>query len=130
MAGWLAELIRRESWQASSIIPVPLGRVRMRERGYNQAKLIAEGLADRIELPISDDILIRVKDTRSQVGLDPLARRRNVENAFQARPFSQAAKSVFLIDDLVTTGSTLLACASALMEAGVKKVYGLAVARA
>jgi ComF family protein len=130
MGRWLSEVARRERWKPDLIIPVPLGNKRLRSRGYNQASLIAQGLADHLNLALCEDLLIRGRETISQVGLDPLERKRNVHRAFQTSDELNSELSVLLVDDLVTTGATLSACAEALQDAGARRVYGLAVARA
>jgi len=112
------------------ILAVPLGKKRLKQRGYNQAELIAHGLAQEMQIPILNKILSRTRETRSQVGLDSTSRFRNVQGAFHANPKVVKGQIVFLVDDLLTTGATLVACTRALMTAGVKKVYGLTVARA
>jgi ComF family protein len=112
------------------ILAVPLGEKRLKQRGYNQAELIANGLAEEMQIPISKNILRRTRETRSQVGLDSISRFRNVHEPFHADPKAINKQIVFLVDDLLTTGATLVACTRALMTAGVQKVYGLTVARA
>jgi ComF family protein len=130
MAGWLAEIYRREGWQATLVVPVPLGRERLRQRGYNQAGLVALELAKALGMPAEPEGLKRVRETRSQVGLDMLARLRNVEDAFQAHPPAIAGHTVLLVDDLYTTGATLSTCAQALITGGAHRVLGLTVGRA
>lgn len=130
MAGWLAALAGRESWRPGIIVPVPLGQKRLRQRGYNQATLIAAGLADCLGAQLVERLLARSRETRSQVGLGMADRQRNVQGAFLASASGLEGQSVCIVDDLCTTGATLSACAAALMEAGVEQVVGLTVARA
>ncbi|HLB65822.1 MAG TPA: double zinc ribbon domain-containing protein [Anaerolineales bacterium] len=130
MAGWLAELCGRETWRPSLVVPVPLSKERRRRRGYNQMDLVAKALAGLLGLPCKTDALSRVRDTRSQVGLDAVARHRNVQDAFQARREAVQGSVILLVDDLFTTGATLAACAAALREAGSGEVYALTVGRA
>lgn len=130
MGAWLADVYRRTPWQATLIVPVPLGRERLKQRGYNQSALIASDLAERLSLPVSFDGLRRTRETRSQVGLDPETRLVNVSEAFHASPAVVQGHAVLLIDDLFTTGATLSACARALHDAGVAQVMGLTVGRA
>jgi ComF family protein len=130
MASWLFDLWSQVRWRPTLILPVPLGKKRFRSRGYNQAALIAEGLAGYLNLDIREDMLIRIRETRSQVGLDPLAREQNVHDAFVAKKEFISDSKVLLVDDLVTTGATLSACATALYDAGAQRVFGIAVARA
>jgi len=130
MGTWLAEVCKRENWRGAMILAVPLGKKRMKQRGYNQAALIAQSMAEVMEISIGKKILRRTRETKSQVGLDPTTRFRNVQNAFHADPRAVKNQVVFLVDDLLTTGATLVACTYALMTAGVQKVYGITVARA
>lgn len=130
MAAWMAPLAQAEHWPASQVVPVPLGRRRQRRRGFNQAQLLSEQLARRLRLPHRPGRLQRVADTRSQVGLTPVERWRNVTQAFRADPGSFAGERVIVVDDLMTTGATLSACARTLREAGARQVWGLTVGRA
>ncbi|OGO19821.1 MAG: hypothetical protein A2Z14_06225 [Chloroflexi bacterium RBG_16_48_8] len=130
MGSWLAELAIQEGMEAERVIAVPLGRKRLNQRGYNQVDLIADGMAKKLGIVREKKALKRIRETQSQVGLDPVTRRLNVHNAFQANQQGLKDQCVFLVDDLFTTGATLLACTSALQEVGVRKVYGLTVARA
>ena len=129
-AEWLRELLRREQWHATVIAAVPLAASRQRQRGYNQVELIATALSRMIELPYDPEVLRRNRETPSQVGLDPAQRWVNVSGAFVACSPSEQMKTVILVDDLFTTGATLAACASALLENGTQQVFGLTVARA
>ncbi len=92
--------------------------------------LVAEELAGLLGLPCKPGALSRVRDTRSQVGLDSGARHRNVEGAFEADREAVQGRAVLLVDDLFTTGATLAACAWALQEAGSAEVYAVTVGRA
>jgi ComF family protein len=129
-AAWLHELFSKESWDADLLVAVPLAASRQRQRGYNQVELIALALSKTIELPYDPHALQRIRDTSSQVGLDPAERWGNVSGAFSAHPGIVRGRSVLLLDDLVTTGATLAACASALLSGGARRVFGLTVARA
>lgn len=130
MAGWLAEVIRRSGWQADLITSVPLSWRRQKHRGYNQAELLAAALGNRTGLPTYPDALIRRRETGTQVGLGPGERKENVAGAFDAIGGLVRQKTVVVVDDLYTTGSTLDACADSLIDAGASRVYGLTVARA
>lgn len=130
MGGWLADLAHRESWGPDVIVPVPLGQKRLKQRGYNQATLIAAGLANCLGARLDEQLLVRSRETRSQVGLGMADRRRNVQGAFLALASGLEGQWVCIVDDLCTTGATLSACATALMDAGVGQVVGLTVARA
>jgi ComF family protein len=121
----------RASWDfvPDLIVPVPLAPGRRRERGFNQAALLAERLGRAFSIPISE-ALSRTRSTVAQVGLTAAQRRRNVEGAFALRRGAVVAgQRLLLIDDVATTGATLDACARALLEAGAKDVSGLTIAR-
>ncbi len=110
------------------LVPVPLHPEREKARGYNQSLLLAIDLAAATGWPV-DQSLKRTRQTESQVGLDMEKRRQNVRGAFQWQG-EEAPRSVLLIDDVCTTGSTLSECVFALTEAGAERVYVATVARA
>jgi ComF family protein len=116
------------TWEFDILLPVPLGRARERDRGYNQARLLADALSRTVRIPVAADSLRRIRETPSQVGLTHGERRRNVDGAFRAS--SVEGKNVLLVDDVCTTGATLQSCAAALAEAGAGTVGALTVARA
>jgi ComF family protein len=129
----LAEAVKREAalMQADLVVPVPLHRQRERERGYNQADLIARPLARRLGLPYRAILLVRTRPRPDKQVLSLLERWESVRGAFATRPGSRVDNlRVLLVDDVLTTGATLDACAKALREAGAKSVIGLTVARA
>ncbi|MGE5073651.1 MAG: ComF family protein [Anaerolineae bacterium] len=112
------------------IVPVPLGRKRLKERGYNQASLIARPLAVAMRIDFTTHALARVQETRSQVGLARRERNENVRDAFRATAARVHARAVLLVDDIATTGSTLSSCAEALYAAGARDVFAYTVSRA
>lgn len=130
MAGWLVNIYRSTNSNVSLVIPVPLGRQRLRERGYNQANLLAQAFAGQIKSSYSDMILERHRETASQVGLDVVGRWENVRAAFVVQNHSLIGQTIVIIDDLFTTGATLSACADALYDAGANSIIGLTVGRA
>lgn len=130
MGAWLEELYVWEGWSAEVVVPVPLSKHRIQQRGFNQAALLSEAFGSRAGLPVDSRHLKRVEDTRSQVGLDPFERWHNVLQAFNAESRSFEGADVLLVDDLFTTGATLSACATAIRAAGARSVAGLTVARA
>ena len=125
----LIELLIKLSWEVDLVLPVPLGVARLKERGYNQAVLIARPLAMRIGVPCETQGLKRVRETRSQVGLSFDQRRDNVKNAFQAKQEIVSKHSILVIDDVATSSATLDACATALLAAGSYDIYCLTYAR-
>lgn len=108
-------------------IGVPLSDERLRERGYNQAKLLAQRVGERFAIPEVPTALRRIRQTQSQVELNADERRRNVTGAFAAAPPVVRGKSVLVVDDVLTTGATLTACMEALRAAGAVHVYVAAV---
>ena len=108
------------------VVPVPLHRSRLRRRGFNQAELMARGVAKKINAPVSDKLEV-VRRTRDQVELSAAGRRENVRGAFRAR--GPIGGRVLLVDDVFTTGATLSACAEALARAGAREVHALSLCR-
>jgi len=115
-------------WSITQIVAVPLHPARLRERGYNQAALLAEVVADGIGVPFHRETVRRIVNTATQTKLKGAARFSNVMGAFTAEPDLARDQIILLIDDVCTTGATLNACAYALIKAGAKAVYGLTVA--
>ncbi len=112
------------------LVPVPLHRKRLRERGYNQSGLLARELGRLSRLPVADSCLVREIATPPQARTTNLEERQsNVANAFTCRDDSLRGKQVLLIDDVATSGATLDACARALKAAGAASVWGLTLAR-
>jgi ComF family protein len=131
LVDWLTETFDRHagtgSWQA--LVPVPLYHRRHRERGFNQAKELAEGLAAKRKLQVLD-CLYRYRETPSQTGLKRNARWDNMNGAFLLKPrFDVRGRNLLLIDDVFTTGATTNACARALAQAGAGRLAVLTVAR-
>jgi ComF family protein len=137
-AGWAASfatLMRSAPWvepaleDADLVLPLPLSRERLAERGFNQALLLARALAPAKS---QASLLLRVRHTRAQSELDRNARLHNVQGAFAVEPLRQAAvrgKRVALVDDVMTSGASLFAAAQVLREAGATSVTGLVLAR-
>jgi len=159
LAGAIAEVIRRAAPHPPTgvLVPVPLGARRRRARGYNQATAIARALSARWRLPVWEHVLGRSRDTRSQTSLGPEERRSNVAGVFAAAappgvlgrrdaggrergdrdrtapgmgPRKASGPAVILVDDVLTTGATLAAAASALEGAGWPTVSAVTFARA
>lgn len=128
---WLAETFDRHvhdgPWDA--LVPVPLYHRRRRERGFNQARELADGLGARRKLGVLD-CLYRYRETPSQTGLERNARWDNMRNAFRLKPrFDVKGRNLLLIDDVFTTGATTNACARVLAQAGADRLAVLTVAR-
>lgn len=117
---------------ATRIVPVPLHVERERERGFNQATQLARALATLSKLPLDEWSVVRAKHTpRHRAGMDARARRETVEGAFRVeRPRLVAGERILLVDDVLTTGATVSACAQALKDAGAPEVFVLTVAQA
>jgi competence protein ComFC len=130
LARHLVMFVRRLGWQVDMVVPVPLGRQRMQERGYNQAGLLAMPVSVIQNWRYSPEAVTRIRETRSQVGLSVRERKENITGAFRADPARVSGKVILLMDDVTTTGATMAACADALRKAGAKTVYGLTLARA
>jgi ComF family protein len=126
----MVEFVRSLQWDIDLLIPVPLGRKRMQERGYNQVALVAQPLAYQTGIQYLPRALWKARETRSQVGLNVSQRQKNVQDAYQADAKRVVRKSVLLMDDVFTTGSTISACTEALLSAGASEVYGITIARA
>jgi ComF family protein len=136
LAGWFAQrllpLAREHAaeFSADVVVPVPLHRDRQRERGYNQAELIARPLAKRLGLPCRSYLLVRTLPRPAKLRLTSRERWRSVRNAFVTSESSRVDKlRVLLVDDVITTGATLDACSRALRQAGASYVAAVAVAR-
>lgn len=125
------ELIRyynnSKDWQIDIVIPVPLYEVRLKERGYNQSEIIAKYFARHYEIALETKALWRIKGTKPQKLLNDQERKRNVRSAFKANKECVRGKQILLIDDIYTTGSTIDACAKALIDEGAKEIYYLAL---
>lgn len=112
------------------LVCVPLHRERLRERGYNQALELARPLAKALGMPLLAHALIRTRSTSAQTGLDGKARRRNLHNAFAVAADAVLPTHIAILDDVMTTGTTLRECARVLGSAGVERVDVWALARA
>jgi ComF family protein len=121
------KLIANGKWL---IVPIPLSNAKLRKRGYNQAEILAKELSKKFKVPVQD-LLVRTRETKTQVGLTNLQRKLNVKSAFRLETGSLKleARNALLVDDVVTTGSTLLEASKVLKRGGVGKVFGLTLAR-
>jgi ComF family protein len=112
------------------IVPIPLHAKRQRQRGYNQAALLARELGSWLGRPVNEDTLIRTKATAPQVDLNVQQRQDNVRNAFACRNDDLSGKQVLLVDDVCTTGATLESAAVALHSTGARPIWAYTLARA
>jgi ComF family protein len=130
----MARRMARLSWphdvviERAALVAVPLAAVRQRERGYNQAALVADSLSAHWRIPVWRDVLRRTRATRTQTRLTPGERSANVRDAFEVPDGPQGARDrirglhLVLVDDVLTTGATLNACAAALFNAGARTI--------
>jgi len=128
----LAETLARhgEAFHPDVIVPVPLHRERLRERGYNQTDLIARPLARQLGVKLRLDVLVRTRPRPAQLVLSRTERWKSVRGAYATRAGVRVDKlRVLLVDDVMTTGATLDSCARALRKAGATEVFGITVAR-
>ena len=126
---WPLDVVR----ERSAVVPVPLAKDRERERGYNQSAELARVVGGRWGVPLWDDVLERTRATGTQTRLTPEERRRNVSGAFRARAGARTrirGTHLVLVDDVVTTGATLAACAAALFEGGARIISIVTFGRA
>jgi ComF family protein len=107
---------------------VPLHARRRRQRGFDQSRLLARGLAERLELPVTSN-LIRSVDTPTQVGRGADERKQNVRGAFAWTGERLNGTNILIVDDVITTGSTMIAASLPLIQAGAERVDGFAIAR-
>lgn len=130
LGGLMAEYLKEHPIPVDVVVPVPLHVARFRERGYNQAALLAREMAGGAGLVVDERTLVRRRATAPQVDLDAEERKVNVRGAFRCVSDALTGRDVLLVDDVCTTGSTLDACAVALREGGARSVRALTLARA
>lgn len=131
-AAWLHRIASPLLRDADMIVPVPLHRRRLFTRRFNQAALMATALAELSGTQSMPDLMTRTRHTPSQAGLGPTERRANVRNAFRIRPGLEAAvggSHILLVDDVLTTGATVNACARQLRKSGAAAVDVVTLAR-
>ena len=114
-------------WQAQALVPIPLHLSRRRKRGFNQAELLAEELSRRMGIPVDKKVLVRTKHTKAQKQLNDQERMNNLKHAFSVRKGSIPSKTIILVDDIYTTGSTVDEAARVLLENGAQTVYFLCI---
>ena len=130
MAAVIAAALAPRLRGLDALVPIPLGRTRLRERGHNQAALLADALGRATGVRVLHAALVRARETRTQTRLSPAGRWENTRGAFTASGKSLGGMHVALVDDVVTTGATLGAAAQALAELGTASIGAATFARA
>lgn len=115
-------------WKADAIVPVPLHKDKEKQRGYNQATLLAKELGNELNMPVYEKIIYRTKPTTPQKNLNGKERQNNLKNAFKIRQNDVKLKTVIVVDDIYTTGTTMNELAGCLKSAGTEKVYCISLA--
>jgi ComF family protein len=112
-------------------MPVPLGKRRLKWRGFKQAEELAKELSSFLKIPLVSDCLIKIKETLPQVELSEKEREENIKGVFKIKNDEKIlGKKILLVDDVYTTGSTMKECARILKRAGAKEIIGIVIARA
>ena len=125
----ISEGLKLLNWNIDLILPVPIHHLKKAERGYNQSDFIVKGLSKSLEIPFSTKVMRRTRFTESQTGLNIKERAANVEDAFTLRKKRKiAGKNILLVDDVITTGATILECGKVLIDSGAKAVYACSIA--
>lgn len=127
------EIIRKykdvlRSYNADALVPIPLSAAKEKRRGYNQAELLAQGLSGSLSIPVRNDILIRVGRTKEQKKLTHEERQNNLVGSFHMAENDVKLKTIILVDDVYTTGSTMNEAARILLTGGVERVYFVTLA--
>ncbi len=123
---WLGDFIRQV--KPDALIPIPLHKKRLRRRGYNQAELLARAVSAYSGVPVCTKMLVRIKNTTPLKSQNPLERQNNLKRAFNIKQNDVKLKTIIIVDDIYTTGSTIDEAAAALQAAGVQNVYFITVA--
>lgn len=129
LAGQMAPFVLGLRWPFDAVVSIPLGKNRLRERGYNQVAMLAMPLSSLLDVDYFPQALTRIRETRSQVGLTTVQRQENVRGAFLASTQVRGRK-LLLVDDVATTGATLSSAAEALYACGAEDVFAVTIARA
>ena len=129
----IGEALKERNLGIDILIPVPLHRIKQRERGYNQSEFIAHGIAAVTGNPVVSNAVRRIRHTRSQTKLNIEERRKNMDHAFEMTPYSTnivSGKKCLLVDDIITSGATTNSCAQVILSAGSAKVIAASAALA
>lgn len=122
--------LQEDFFQARVLVPIPLHWYRKNWRGFNQAEILGKEIALKLKIDFCPDLLLRTRSTKPQVKLKGKERKKNVRGAFKLNPKYRILDTEYLLfDDVWTTGATMKECARVLKKAGVKKVFGLTLAR-
>lgn len=113
--------------QIQAIVPIPLHKKRRRQRGYNQAEIIAREIGRQMDIPVYVDLLLRDVDTKPQKELNDRERKNNLKKAFKITQNNVQLSHILLVDDIYTTGSTMEEAAKVLREAGILEIYFVSV---
>ena len=133
LANCMYELFTKLNWPVDFVIPVPSSKETLKARGYNQAELLASDFCSKSGLELREDILKKTKHTKQQASLNFNERKQNLDGSFDVDLSFRSTlrgKTILLIDDVITTGSTASECAKILKKRGAERVLVLAVARA
>jgi ComF family protein len=126
----LGTKLSEQAIRAEALVPIPLHKRKLRERGYNQSELIARGCSRTTGIPVRTDLVCRGKFTQTQTMFSLEERRKNMENAFSFVSSDVKGKTIILIDDIITTGSTIESCADVLKRAGAVRIIAASAALA
>jgi ComF family protein len=133
LSGYVKLEIEEQKEIYDYIIPVPLHKTKVRERGYNQSEYLARGLSENLQFPYQFDFIARKRYTKSQTKLTLLEREKNMHDAFALNnDYNEELKdkNIILLDDVITTGATVNECIKVLREAGVNKIFTVSLAMA
>lgn len=125
----LIAILEQRKWNFDLVIPVPLSRQRGKERGYNQSALLSHQIAAYFHVQHSHTALYRIKETKTQYSLNASDRFLNVKDAFSGNPAKLNGRRVLIVDDIITTGATVLECNEAVLNAGAISCYGISIAK-
>lgn len=123
-----ADDLRNTRFHLVFLVPVPLGKTRRKERGFNQVEEVARLVEKELKIQIESDILVRTRETVSQISLQRSDREENMRGAFRATRHADTSCTYILIDDVITTGATLQSAINALQKAGAEHIIPLALA--
>ncbi len=130
LAKFMSAAFAQSGLAADVIIPIPIHKKRKRERGYNQSELMAKHISLAVNVPMQAQAMTRVRHTSQQAKLNAVERKANVRDAFFADPAFVKSRRVLLVDDVYTTGATLMEAGRAALAAGASQVFALTLARA